>query len=97
MTQMATEQARLAVRIKPNSARDQVMGFKDSAWQIRIAAPPVEGKANEKLIEFLSEVLKVRKSAISIEKGHTSRNKRLTVDGVSHAMLQSLMAEACTD
>jgi uncharacterized protein len=91
---MTSETARLAVRVKPGAAASQVVEFKDNTWQIRIAAPPVEGKANEKLIEFLSVVLNVRKSAISIQRGHAIRNKLLTVDGVSEAEIRALMNAA---
>jgi uncharacterized protein len=94
MTRMTSETARLAVRVKPGAATSQVVEFRDNTWQIRVAAPPVEGKANEKLIEFLSGVLKVRKSAISIQRGHTARNKLLTVEGISDAEIKTLMDAA---
>ncbi len=52
---------------------------------MKIAAPPVEGKANKELTEFLSVVLEVSKSRITIEKGTTSRKKLITVEGVTEA------------
>jgi uncharacterized protein len=91
---MTSETARLAVRIKPGAAASQVVEFRDDTWHIRIAAPPVEGKANEKLVEFLSGVLKVRRSAISIQTGHAARNKLLRVEGVSDAEIKALMDAA---
>ena len=94
MTPMTSETARLAVRIRPGAAASQVVEFRDNAWQIRIAAPPVEGKANDRLIEFLSGVLKVRKSAISIQRGHAARNKLLSIEGVSDAEIKALMDAA---
>jgi uncharacterized protein (TIGR00251 family) len=51
--------------------------------KIRIAAPPVDGAANEALIRFLADALGVPKSAISIASGAAGRRKRLAVDGVS--------------
>lgn len=50
---------------------------------MKIAAPPERGKANKELITFLSRVLGVKKSAIAIIKGETSRNKAVTIAGMS--------------
>jgi uncharacterized protein (TIGR00251 family) len=51
--------------------------------QVRVAAPPVKGKANKELTAFLSRALGVSKSSLAIVKGHTSRNKVITVAGLS--------------
>jgi len=55
----------------------------DSYMKIRIKSPPLDGKANEELIEFLSEKLKVKKSSISIVAGEKSRYKIVELDGVN--------------
>lgn len=73
------------VRVQPNARKSELVGFSDSAWQVRVSAPPVKGKANAALIALLSEVLSVGKSRLSIIKGNTSRNKVITVDGLSEA------------
>ena len=52
---------------------------------MKIAAPPVEGKANIELVDFLSEVLGVSKSRITIEKGTTSRRKLIAMEGLTEA------------
>ena len=59
------------------------MGLKDDVWQVRVAAPPVEGKANQELIRFLSDVLGVSKSSLTIERGLTGRNKVVAVAGLA--------------
>ncbi len=57
--------------------------FTDGVLQVRVAAPPVKGKANKELIAFLSKVLAVGKGALTIVKGHTSRSKVIAIDGLS--------------
>jgi hypothetical protein len=74
---------RLAVRVSPSASRSEVIGLKEGVLQVRIAAPPVKGKANRELIDFLSRALGVRKSAVSIVKGETSRNKVIAIAGKS--------------
>ena len=56
------EQSKIAAHIQPNSSQNEVVGFKEGVLQVRIVAPPVEGKANQELIKFLSNVLGVSKS-----------------------------------
>jgi uncharacterized protein (TIGR00251 family) len=51
--------------------------------QLKIAAPPEKGKANQELIDFLSRLLDVKKSSISIVKGATGRNKYIAVKGLT--------------
>ena len=76
-------QVKVTVRVYPNAARNELMGFIDRAVQVRISAPPVKGKANKELIAFLSQLLDVNKSRISIVKGQTARNKVIAIQGLS--------------
>ena len=73
----------VSVRVYPNATKDEVLGFRDGVWQVRVAAPPVKGKANKELISFLSKVLGVGKNSVSIAQGHTSRSKLIAVDGLT--------------
>jgi uncharacterized protein len=61
------------------------MGLKNGEWRIKIAAPADKGKANKELIDFLSEVMGVKKADLVILKGHTSHNKVIAVEGLSQA------------
>ena len=76
------EQAKITARVQPNASQNKVVGLKDEVWQVRIAAPPVKGKANQELISFLSSILGVSKSNLTIEKGITSQNKLVTIKGL---------------
>ena len=80
---MSEASARLVVRVQPSAARSQVVRFEDGVLHLRIAAPPVRGKANRELIDFLSRLLGLPRSALSIDKGHASRRKTLAVAGMS--------------
>ena len=73
----------LPIRVTPNASRNEITGFHDGTLQVKVAAPPAGGKANKELIDFLSRTLGVKKSAITIVKGQTSRNKAIAVEGMS--------------
>jgi hypothetical protein len=75
--------AKISLRVSPNAARNEVVGFTDGVLRVKIVAPPVEGKANKELIAFLSQKLGVSKGSLTIIKGHTSRNKVIAIDGLS--------------
>jgi hypothetical protein len=74
----------IRIRVHPGASRNEITGMTDDVLQVRIAAPPVKGKANYELIDFLSHTLGVSKSLISIVKGQTSRNKIIAIAGLSH-------------
>jgi len=76
---------RIQIQIHPSAKKNEVLRFQDGVWYLKIAAPPVEGKANKELIEFLSEILGVSKSRITIDKGITSRRKLIVVEGMTDA------------
>ena len=74
----------LRLRVHPGARQNELAGFADGVLQVKVAAPPVKGKANRELTTFLSQALGVSKSSLAIVKGHTSRNKVIAVDGLSH-------------
>jgi uncharacterized protein len=78
---MVEKQAKLAVQVHPNAGKNAMAGYTENVLHVKIAAPPVEGKANQKLIEYLSEILDIRKSDITIDKGSTGRRKLVIISG----------------
>jgi len=80
---MEEESARIVVRVQPNASQSQVMRGKDGVWHIRVAAPAVKGKANQELIKFLSGILRVSKSHLTVEKGMTSKEKVIVINGLN--------------
>ena len=82
---MADEKrTRIEVRVQPSADWNRILGFKDGVLQVRIAAPPVKGKANQELLRFLSGILEVSKSSLTIEKGISGRRKVIAIDGLTH-------------
>ncbi|MGH9798952.1 MAG: DUF167 domain-containing protein [Blastocatellia bacterium] len=72
-----------AVRVQPRASRSGIAGEIDGALKIRLAAPPVDGEANEELIRFLAKLFGATRAQISIRSGQTSRNKLIAIDGIS--------------
>jgi len=70
----------LAIRVTPRARKDEIVEIlADQTIKIRLTAPPVEGKANEALIEFLSKVLGVPRSKIDIVAGASGRDKLVSI------------------
>ncbi|HSM35055.1 MAG TPA: DUF167 domain-containing protein [Longimicrobiales bacterium] len=71
---------RFRVRVVPRASRTEVAGEYAGALRVRLAAPPVDGKANAALIRFLSSALSVPRAEIRIVRGESSRSKTVEVD-----------------
>ena len=67
--------------MQPGAARSEFAGEHGGRLKLRLAAPPVEGRANAALIEFLAEYFGVPKRNVRIAAGHKSRRKRVVVEG----------------
>jgi uncharacterized protein (TIGR00251 family) len=78
---------KILIQVHPGAKRNETLRFENGTWYLKIAAPPVEGKANKELINFLSTVLDVSKSRISIEKGTNSHKKLVLVEGIEEEQL----------
>ncbi len=70
----------LAVSVQPNAKRTAADGWHDGALRIRLCAPPVDGKANQLLIEWLAGELGLPRRAIELVRGETSRRKWVEID-----------------
>ena len=75
----------LSVRVIPRSPKSAISGRRGDAIVIRLAAPPVDGAANDALLRFLAERLKVGLGALELVGGHTGRSKVVVVIGLSPA------------
>lgn len=70
------------IRVIPRARRNSVDGMRGGAFLIRLAAPPVDGAANEALLGFLADVLDVPRRTITIVSGEKSRDKRVQIVGL---------------
>jgi uncharacterized protein len=66
--------------VKPNAKKNEVMQNPDGTLVVRVTVPPIEGKANEKVIEVLSEYLNKSRRSISIISGFKGKNKIIEVE-----------------
>jgi hypothetical protein len=85
--------ASFAVRVQPRAKRNAITGTLGEALKLALTSPPVEGRANEACIEFLSQLLDLSRSSIAIAAGETSRNKVIRVSGLSaEAVCERMLA-----
>ena len=84
---MKEEPATIVVQVQPNASQNKVARFADGIWYLRIAAPPVKGKTNQELYKFLSDILGVSKSNLTIAKGVTSKRKVVAIKGLMQAQV----------
>lgn len=75
--------ARLTLHVQPRAKLTEVAGLHGDAIRVRLAAPPVDGAANDELVRFLAERLGVARRAVRIVGGATARRKVVEVDGVA--------------
>ncbi len=71
----------VSIYVQPNAKSNTVVGLHGNALKIKLATPPIDGRANEALIKFLAQLFAVPKSNINLNHGHTSRHKRLCIHG----------------
>jgi uncharacterized protein (TIGR00251 family) len=78
---MAGIAARITVKVHPRAKRSAITGRLGDAWKLDLAAPPVDGKANEECIRFIAELAGVPRSQVRIVKGASHRVKVLEIQG----------------
>ena len=74
--------ALITLRVTPKAANARLTALKQGVFWLSVAAPPIEGRANEAVIEFLSRCLGVPKGALRIKRGVAGRIKTVEIDGL---------------
>jgi uncharacterized protein (TIGR00251 family) len=82
----------IRLHIQPRASRTEIVGLHGDALKLRIAAPPVDGEANEAVIRFLAEKLGVPRSAVTLERGGSSRVKTVRVVGIAAGVVAERLA-----
>ncbi len=72
----------IEVKVEPRSSKKSITGVMDNVLKVKLTAAPVEGEANEQLIEVISGATGVRKSNIRIVRGHSSKRKVVEIRGI---------------
>ena len=80
------------LRVHPNAARNELAGFSEGVLRVKVAAPPVKVKANKELIAFLAQRLGLSKGDLTILRGHTSRNKVISIVGLTREELNQRLS-----
>ena len=81
---------RFTVRLQPRASKNEIAGLHGHALRVRVTAPPVDGLANEALIDFLSQALQLPRRNVCIVSGFTSRTKVVEISEVRLETIQSL-------
>jgi uncharacterized protein len=82
--------ARVTVKVHPRAKRSGIAGRFGEAWKLDLAAPPVDGKANEECVRWMAEAAGVPRSRVRIVSGATARMKVVEVEGMAQSELEEL-------
>ncbi len=87
----------LTLYIQPRASRTRISGLHGGALKLCITAPPVEGKANKAVVEYISNLFKLPKKNVTITSGLQSRTKRLTLRSIPLATARDLLGRELKD
>jgi uncharacterized protein (TIGR00251 family) len=83
----------LDVRVIPRSRTTEIAGTRDNALLVRVAAPPVEGAANDALVELLARLCRVPRRTVRLISGASNRHKRIAIDGVTPGQIRAAIVK----
>jgi uncharacterized protein len=86
---LAMPEALISVRVTPRSSRDEITGWQDGVLRVRLKAPPVDGRANVALCQFIASKLDLAARDVEVVSGATARTKRLRILGLTAAEVQA--------
>jgi uncharacterized protein len=86
------ERARITVKVQPRAKVTRVAGRVENAYRLQVAAPPVDGKANDACVAFMADVAGVAKSRVRIVSGLSSRMKVVEVEGIGQEEMERRLA-----
>ena len=82
-----------AVKVHPRARKNAIAGVVGDALKLALTAPPVEGRANQAVIEFFADLFQIPRSSVTIASGETSRNKVIRIAGVGKRAVEQRLAE----
>jgi uncharacterized protein len=89
--------ARIAVKAHPRARRTAITGRFGDAYKLDLAAPPVDGKANEECVRYFAELAGVPRSSVTIVQGASGRMKVVEIDGRSQDEMERMIARVEAD
>lgn len=90
----STENATFVIRVTPGASRRKISVMADGRLKISVTAPPEKGRANEEVIECLAEKLGIAPSRVRIVSGHSSRDKRVSIDDWSSDKVKRILGSS---
>ena len=75
----------IRVRVTARASRDELAGLRDGVLQVRVTAPPVDGKANQAVCRLVAKAVGVGRTSVSVVRGERSRDKVVRVEGLDEA------------
>jgi uncharacterized protein len=81
-----------AVKVQPRARKNAITGTMGDALKLALTAPPVEGRANQAVIEFFAELFEIPRSSVTIASGETSRNKVVRIACLGRAAVEQRLA-----
>lgn len=79
----------IRVRVRPRAARDEIMGWREDTLRLRVSAPPLDGRANDAVVEMIARTAGVARSAVSVVAGERGRDKLVRVTGLTPEALRA--------
>jgi uncharacterized protein (TIGR00251 family) len=83
-----------SIKVQPRARKNAITGTVGDALKLALTAPPVEGRANQAIIEFFAELFEIPRSSVTIASGETSRNKVIRIAGLGRAAVEQRLAAA---
>jgi uncharacterized protein (TIGR00251 family) len=83
-----------SIKVQPRARKNAITGTVGDALKLALTAPPVEGRANQAIIEFFVELFEIPRSSVTIASGETSRNKVIRIAGLGRAVIEQRLAAA---
>jgi uncharacterized protein (TIGR00251 family) len=83
--------ARVTVKVHPRAKRTGIAGRFGEAWKVDLAAPPVDGKANDECVRFFAELANVPRARVRIVTGANSRTKVVEIAEMEQTELEGLL------
>jgi uncharacterized protein (TIGR00251 family) len=92
----STKGVSFSIKVHPRARKSAITGTVGDALKLALTAPPVEGKANQAVIEFFAELFAIPRSSVTIASGETSRNKIVRIAGLSRMAVEQRLSETLT-
>jgi hypothetical protein len=83
----------ITIKVVPRSSRNQVVAGDNGVWRLKVTSPPVEGKANKAVREYLAKCLGIPKGSVNIVSGARSKLKSVRIEGLDQDNVQSILKD----